>query len=173
MATKRISKAIPKVIFREFVVKKSEKNGIIIDDYFFVSKILSYFICSESHIYAYCISTQEKKPNYDSMRDIEMAEDNLLTMLSSDITNPKCINPGVIFDWNIKETEKIIHLLELKNVKYSHKKKCIVPFQTKIGFVFSAPAFFLGNCEFCLQQNCVYRKFPYNQLLKKKIQSAS
>jgi hypothetical protein len=169
MKLNNLPKTLPEINFRECIVKSRILKGILVDDIFFQSKVLAYFIQKNSILYAYCIHFRDAT----LMKNIELAEKQLLSSLETRLENPKCINPGVIFDWQIEDVEKILRLLEMKNVKYLQKEKRIVPEHAKIGFVFNAPAFYQGNCEFCSQTNCSYRKYPFNYEIRDKILNAS
>jgi hypothetical protein len=148
------------IIYQKFFITQKADSTIFIEDYFFSSKILADLIQMNQQVIAYCIYPDSCVSGQDNFYDLmEKAENFLMTL--ADLNNPKFINPGVIFDWNLTDAEKILEMLEIKNVMYDKLRNVFIPYQTKIGFLFEAP--------FSYQGNCTYRKWDLKHSAKENV----
>jgi hypothetical protein len=157
------------IAYRNVPVERSSEYSISVGNSDFSSSILAKLLEKAENCYVYCIypscpvCVQEF-----TFEELEKAEEHLLSLLKNEFSNPKCINPGVVFDWHLSSAEKMLHLLAIKNVKYDKFTNTLMPYQTKIGFVFDAPDSYLGNCQFCNQESCEHRSFAFdNELLER------
>lgn len=149
-------------------IEHISESLISIGNNYFNSKILANLLKTSHSCFVYCIypSCPVCAKNY-THEELEKAEEHLLLNLRKELSNPKCINPGVIYDWHLSSAEKMLEMLEIKKVKYDSFTNTMIPYQTKIGFVFDAPHYYLGNCQFCRQESCEYRSYDFNDRLLK------